>query len=273
MTISPEGKIADVNEATIRVTGVEGDRLVGTDFSYARQLTVLIVEDSPMDAELAIRYLRHGGVHVATFQVVDNRSDFIELLTHERPDVILSDYNVPGFNGDQALQVAQSMAPEVPFIVVTGAIGDELAVDLLKQGAWDYVIKDHLVRLAPAVERALRERDDARTRADLLEREHTVFELAPVGLLEVSIGGKFIRVNPETCNILGYSADQMTSMNVADVSHPDDAEIVREVVTALSQRNTRELNYTGRFINANGQIVWGAVRVVQIGRASCRERV
>jgi PAS domain S-box-containing protein len=229
----------------------------------ARQLTVLIVEDSPMDAELAIRSLRSSGVHVATFRVVDSRCNFIELLTHERPDVILADYNVPGFSGDQALQVAQSMAPGVPFIVVTGALGDELAVDLLKQGAWDYVTKEHLVRLAPAVDRALRERDDARTRANLLEREHTVFELAPVGLLEVSIDGKFIRVNPETCNMLGYSADQITSMNVADVTHPDDAEIVREVVTALSQRNTPELNYTGRFINANGQIVWGAVRVVR----------
>src|ERR1035437_8226532 len=112
----------------------------------ARQLTVLIVEDSPMDAELAIRHLRNGGAHVATFQVVDSRSDFIELLTHERPDVILADYNVPGFSGDQSLQVAQSMAPEVPFIGVTGALGDELAVRLLKQGAWAYVLKDNLVR-------------------------------------------------------------------------------------------------------------------------------
>jgi PAS domain S-box-containing protein len=134
----------------------------------------------------------------------------------------------------------------------------------MKKGAWDYVTKEHLVRLAPAVERALRERDDARTRADLLERELTVFELAPVGLAEVSIDGNILRVNPETCNMLGYSADQMTSMNAADLSHPDDAEIVGEVVTALSQRNAPELNYTGRFINGNGQIVWCAVRLRRI---------
>jgi len=95
-------------------------------------------------------------------------------------------------------------------------------------------------------------------------RWKSVFDLAPVGLAEVSIDGNVIRVNPPTCDILGYSADQMTSMNVAGISHPDDAEIVGEVVTALAQRNAPELNYTGRFINGNGHIVWCAVSIVRI---------
>jgi two-component system sensor histidine kinase/response regulator len=95
-------------------------------------------------------------------------------------------------------------------------------------------------------------------------RWNSVFDLAPVSLAEMSIDGNVIRVNPETCNMLGYSADQMASMNVADVSHPDDAKIVGEIVTALAQRNTPEMSYTGRFINGNGHIVWCAVSIVRI---------
>jgi len=96
------------------------------------------------------------------------------------------------------------------------------------------------------------------------KRSNAVFDLAPVGLAQVSVDGKFIRVNPATCDMFGYSADQMASMTVADVSHPNDAKMVGEVVAALSQSNAPELNYTGCFVNANGNIVWGAVRVARI---------
>ena len=95
-------------------------------------------------------------------------------------------------------------------------------------------------------------------------RSNAVFDLAPVGLAQVSLDGKFIRVNPAICEILGYSADQMESMNVAEISHPNDAKMVGEVVTALLERNAPELNFTGCFIHANGNIVWCAVRVVRI---------
>jgi PAS domain S-box-containing protein len=95
-------------------------------------------------------------------------------------------------------------------------------------------------------------------------RSNAVFDLAPVGLAQISLDGKFIRVNPATCDILGYSADKMESMTVAEVSHPNDAKVIGEVVTALFERNVPELNYTGCFINANGNIVWCSVRVVRI---------
>ncbi len=95
-------------------------------------------------------------------------------------------------------------------------------------------------------------------------RSSAVFNLAPVSLVQVSLDGKFIRVNPATCDMFGYSADQMESMSVADVSHPNDAEMLGEVVTALSNKDDPELNYTGRFINANGNTVWGVVRIVRV---------
>jgi len=96
------------------------------------------------------------------------------------------------------------------------------------------------------------------------KRWKTVFDLAPVGLVQVSMDGKFIRVNPAVCDIFGYSADQMKSMTVAEVSHPNDAKMIGEGVAALLERNIPELNYTGCFIKADGNIVWGAVRIVRI---------
>ena len=78
---------------------------------------------------------------------------------------------MPGFNGEQALEIARTSAPEVPFIFVTGTLGEEHAVELMKQGAWDYVTKEHLSRLGPAVRRALKEVADSRDREELRQRE------------------------------------------------------------------------------------------------------
>ncbi len=100
-----------------------------------------------------------------------------------------------------------------------------------------------------------------RALASAEKRWKTVFDLAPVGLVQVSMDGQFIRVNPAVCDILGYSADQMKSMTVAEVSHPNDAHMVGEGVGALLEGRIPELNYTGGFIHADGHIVWGAVRI------------
>ncbi|HEX3841304.1 MAG TPA: PAS domain S-box protein [Acidimicrobiales bacterium] len=96
------------------------------------------------------------------------------------------------------------------------------------------------------------------------KRWKSMFDLAPVGLAELSTDGRFIRVNPAVCDILGYSAEELISMTPADISHPDDAEMVRVVVNELAQSNIDELNHTRRFIHADGQVVWCAVRLVRI---------
>ena len=95
-------------------------------------------------------------------------------------------------------------------------------------------------------------------------RSSAVFNLAPVGLVQMSMGGKFIRVNPAMCDILGHSVDQMESINLAEIIHPDDAKTIREVAAALLESDATEMNYTGRFTKANGNIVWCAVRVIRV---------
>ncbi|MGC2434164.1 MAG: response regulator, partial [Desulfobaccales bacterium] len=126
-------------------------------------LRILIVEDLASDAELMAYELRQANLTFTTRRV-DNDQDFVRELEQFPPDLILSDYHLPRFNGPAALALAQEKCPDIPFIFVSGAIGEEVAVDNLKRGATDYVLKDRLFRLAPAVKRALREAAEIRER-------------------------------------------------------------------------------------------------------------
>jgi len=119
-------------------------------------LRVLLVEDNPDDAELILRELRRGGFE-PSFRRVDDAEAFREALTTQAWDVILSDYVLPGFDGLRALEIVAEKALDLPFILVSGQIGDEVAVSVMKAGCADYVPKENLARLAPAIRRELRE--------------------------------------------------------------------------------------------------------------------
>src|SRR5215831_792387 len=119
-------------------------------------LRALIVEDDAADAELAIRELEAGGIECAYLRV-DSEGAFREALTGFAPHIILSDFSVPGFEGLAALDLACREAPDVPFIFVSGTPGEERAIQALRRGAVDYVLKSNPARLVPAVNRALRE--------------------------------------------------------------------------------------------------------------------
>jgi CheY-like chemotaxis protein len=120
-------------------------------------LRILLLEDSNLDAELALRELRQGGLHFVSTRV-QNGNDFQQALREYLPDLILADFKLPTFDGRRALAMAQEMCPDVPLIIISGAVGEETAVELLKNGATDFVLKDRIAgRLVPAVQRALRE--------------------------------------------------------------------------------------------------------------------
>jgi len=129
------------------------------------EIHILMLEDDAADAELTRFALKNGGLNFSLSRV-ETRDEYITELEKRRPTLILSDYSLPGFNGHDALEIAQKICPETPFIFVTGTMGEEVAIETLKSGATDYVLKTRLSRLTPAVHRALRE---ARERA---ERRH-----------------------------------------------------------------------------------------------------
>src|SRR5689334_17527000 len=109
-----------------------------------------MLEDDVADAELTRFALRNGGLAFSLTRV-ETREDYLRALSQHPPELILSDYSLPGFNGNDALDLALERTPEIPFIFVTGTMGEEVAIETLKSGATDYVLKTRLSRLIPAV--------------------------------------------------------------------------------------------------------------------------
>jgi DNA-binding NtrC family response regulator len=147
-----------------------------------RPARILILEDEAWDAERAQSLLTGAGLDF-TCIVVATRQLFVEKLDSFRPDVILSDYHLPGFSGAAALAIAQERYPDVPFIIWSGVLGDEAAVALIKQGATDYVLKDRPARLPSVIGRALAEAEQRRRLADLDEQLREAQRLASLGHL------------------------------------------------------------------------------------------
>src|SRR5438477_337577 len=131
---------------------------------------ILMLEDDTADAALVQHALRQGGFKFSLARV-DSKADFLRELAEHPPDLILLDYSLPGFDGLSALNLAQERYPAIPFIFVTGTLGEEVAVEMLKSGATDYVLKNRLTRLVSAVQRALRE---AQARAERRQAEENL---------------------------------------------------------------------------------------------------
>ena len=120
------------------------------------RLRILHLEDNKNDVEIVEATLTNGGIN-CEIVVVESRLDFLSAIEKGEMDLIISDYNLPSFNGLYALAMAKEICPKIPFIFVSGAIGEETAIETLKLGATDYVLKERLLRLVPAVHRARRE--------------------------------------------------------------------------------------------------------------------
>lgn len=117
-------------------------------------LKILILEDVPTDADLVEHELKKGGI-IYTARRVENEEEYSRQLLEFKPDIILSDYMLPQFTGMEALLIARKQSPDTPFIIVTGSMNEEVAVESIKAGAWDYVTKEHLIRLVPSVKGVL----------------------------------------------------------------------------------------------------------------------
>src|SRR5713226_6405341 len=168
-----------------------------------RELDVLLIEDSEPDAELTIRRLNAAGFR-CTYRCVANEQEMRSALRAALPDLILSDFSLPGFDGMTALAVARAEAAGVPFIFLSGTIGEERAIEALKCGAIDYVLKSNPKRLVPAVERALQEAELRRT-SQLAERQ--VARLNGVLQMLSGINSALVRIQnrdevmAETCRL------------------------------------------------------------------------
>jgi len=185
------------------------------------KLRILLVEDSAIDADLAVRRLEQGGYDCTHQRVVDE-AQMRAALTAQLPDIILSDFSLPQFDGISALAVAREIAPEVPFIFLSGTIGEERAIEALKSGAIDYVLKSNPKRLVPAVQRAL---EDAALRRQNRLAEKRVARLSRVLQMLSGINSALVRIQNreevmrETCRLAhrvgGYTVVMVGLINPA----------------------------------------------------------
>ena len=179
-------------------------------------ITILHLEDSPLDADLVRARLAKDGLRVA-IERTDRRDEFGDALQSRRPDLILADYSLPGFDGLEALDLARAHAPDTPFLFVSGVMGEEVAIESLKRGATDYVLKHRLERLGPAVRRALtetRERAERRKAEAALregERMHrlTLDSVRDYAILTMDIEGRITGCNAGAETVLGYREDEL----------------------------------------------------------------
>jgi PAS domain S-box-containing protein len=199
------------------------------EYVMKNPLRILHLEDNPNDVELIRETIVAHGID-AEIAVVDTRSDFVSALEKGDYDLILADYTLPSFDGLSALALVREKFFHPPFIFVTGTMGEEKAVETLKRGATDYVLKHNLTRLVPSIMRALREVEEyieRRKAQDALkeseQRFRTIFDNAVDGILLADMESKkFHLANSMICQMLGYTEAEIKELTVEDI-HPEAA--------------------------------------------------
>ena len=197
-------------------------------------LRILHLEDNPYDAELIKSTLENLKFSFTIYNHVSNKENYLKSLDEDEYDLIFCDYKVPSFNGLEALKVPRNKLTEIPVIFISGTIGEERAVELLKSGATDYILKNNTSRLPVAVERALHEVEERKklkaARESLRKSEEqfrNIFENASVGIYKTTEDGKIIAANPAFIKMLGYSSFADISKIPAEEFYEDKNERVK----------------------------------------------
>ncbi|MCK5508246.1 MAG: response regulator [Desulfobacterales bacterium] len=234
-------------------------------------LHLLILEDNPDDAELAVKELEREGFNVKWTRV-DTEKAFRKALA-EKPDLILVNYSLPSFNGPAALEVHRQLHLEIPLIVYSGAISEEVAVECMKYGATDYIFKDNLSHLGLVVKQALEEMkicrkskqaEDALRESE--EKYRVLFETAKDAIFVSDETGRFVNVNQAACEFLGYSREELLKLSPKEIdADPTGYDAFIKIRNGLTDKLTFEINQikkdgthlsveiTGSFFNEKGQ--------------------
>ena len=225
-----------------------------------KPIQILHLEDNANDAQLIQAILRKSGV-IFDYFFVDNQEDYLHILKNKEIDIILSDYHLPGYNGRDALLVAKKNYPQIPFVFISGTMGEEAAIDSLLNGATDYVLKNRMERLGQAVKRAYKEAQEQRARKNaemaLLQSEenfHRTIAESPLGIRIVSLNGKTIYANKAYLDIYEYASLEEYFNTPAQKRYTPKSYEEHLIRKEKRKRGEEVLNYELSIIAKNGEI-------------------
>jgi PAS domain S-box-containing protein len=226
-----------------------------------QKLKILHLEDDRNDAELVRETLAADGI-VAEVECVDTEPGYVCALERRKFDLILADYSLPSFDGGTALGIANKKAPGIPFIFVSGSLGEEVAIESLKSGATDYVLKHRLQRLSHAVYRAIEEQSEREKRKQAGEalqasesRYRELFESNPVPMWVYDLETlAFLEVNAAAINHYGYSREEFLGMTIKDLRPPEDVPALLDLIA--NRPNGLEKPRTWRHRKRDGTIIF-----------------
>ena len=234
-----------------------------------RPLDILLVEDNTADVDLCLRELEKAELEVHA-DVVQTAQEFVERLSAKAYDVVLADYRLPGWTGMDALELLRQQGKEIPLILVTGALGEEMAVECIKRGVADYILKDRLVRLPVAVCRVLEEKylRDARLWAETVLQEsqarfRTLTETIASAIF-IHQGTECRYVNRAAEAITGYRREEVLAMSSWDLVHPDSRKLVMEQGLARLRGEQAPARFEIKILTKEGEARWLDVTVGMI---------
>jgi len=230
-------------------------------------LHILHLEDDPCDAALVQSNLEAEGITCAT-TCVQNRDDFVAALERGGIDLVLSDFSLPAFDGLSAVEIVRARWPALPVILVSGSLGEERAIDSLKRGATDYVLKERLARLVPAVRRAMKEVQEReqnqrmeKTLRETEQRFRIIFNESPLGIALVDVDGRPSLTNEALQKILGYTGEELSRMHFTEFTHPDDCAMDQVLYEQLLRGERKSYQIEKRFIRKDGNPVCARLSV------------
>ncbi len=219
-----------------------------------KQLNVIILEDNQADAELIKYHISTLHFH-CNFKCAKSEKSFLKLLSEFKPDIIISDYKLDGYNGIRALLHCSSAIPLVPFIIVTGVLGEEIAVKVVKLGANDFILKDNISKLPASIINAIRTSEEKREQLKIKEERDLIFTMSVDMICIAGIDGFFKTINPAFEKTLGYPNDELISIPIIEFVHPDDrASTVLEMEKL--EKGDSIISYTNRCACKDGTYKW-----------------
>ncbi len=236
-------------------------------------IRILYIDDNPHDRELVKDALEQAEADF-TLTLAESREQFESLLdAGDKWDLILSDFNILGFNGLQVLEFVKNRYPDLPVLIVTGTGSEEIAVEAMRSGAADYAIKtaSHIRSLPHIILKVLENQRIEMERRNAIEalkeseiRFREMFEKSNIGKAIVSMNGSFLEVNDAFAELTGYDRMEITGRGFVDITHPDDKELSNAIIQKLNASHLDQARFEKRYIRKNGEVVWADIHTILI---------